>query len=149
MVSLFRDLPLAFSAHAIDADGDEGQRENLTHIEGHTAFKVYLYILGIFDKESECEDEREAKSEEETRTHTLWMLAIEPKTHEEEHEIGDGLGWRGILSTLSKINAQGTSVTLPMISEFMRLPKRIKQAVMGVAMAILSSTCHRFSRVRR
>ena len=91
VVSLFCSLPLAFSAHAINANGDEGQRENLTHIKGHTAFKVYLDVLGIFDKESECEDEREAKSEEETRSHTLWMLAIEPKTHEEEHEIGDGL----------------------------------------------------------
>ena len=91
VVSLFCRLPLAFSAHAIDTNGDEGEREYLTHIEGHTAFKVYLDVLGIFDKESECEDEREAKSEEETRTHTLRVLAIERKTHEEEHEIGDGL----------------------------------------------------------
>ena len=91
VVSLFCSLPLAFSAHAINANGDEGQRENLTHIEGHSAFKVYLYVFGIFDKESECEDEREAKSEEETRTHTLRVLAIEPNADEEEHEIGDGL----------------------------------------------------------
>ena len=84
VVSLFCSLPLAFSAHAIDADGDEGQRENLTHIEGHTAFKVYLYVFGIFDKESECEDEREAKSEEKACTYTLRALAVEPKAHEEE-----------------------------------------------------------------
>ena len=44
-----------------------------------------------------------------------------------------------MLSTCSKTNAQGKSVGLPMISEFIRLPRRMKQAVMGVATAIMSS----------
>ena len=47
------------------------------------------------------------------------------------------------------MNAQGTSVILPIISEFMRLPKRMKHAVSGVAMAMLSSTCQMFIFVRR
>ena len=56
----------------------------MTHIEEHTAFEVYLYVFGIFDKEAECEDKREAKSEEKACTHTLRALAVEPKAHEEE-----------------------------------------------------------------
>ena len=52
------------------------------------------------------------------------------------------------MSTFSKMKAQGTSVALPIISLFMRLPKRMKQAVVPVAMAMLSSTVHRLSLVR-
>jgi len=44
------------------------------------------------------------------------------------------------MSSRSKMNAQGTSVGLPMISEFIRLARRMQQAVMGVATAIMSST---------
>jgi hypothetical protein len=82
---------LLFSAHAIDANDDEGYRQNLTHIEQHTTLKVYLYIFGVFDEEAESEDERKAKSEEKACAHALWMLAIKPKSHKEKHEIGNGL----------------------------------------------------------
>ena len=44
------------------------------------------------------------------------------------------------MSTRSKMKAQGTSVALPKISLFIRLPKRMKQAVVPVAMAMLSAT---------
>ena len=51
-------------------------------------------------------------------------------------------GWRGSMSTRSKTNAHGTSVTLPIISEFIRFPILMRHAVSGVAMAMLSNTRH-------
>ena len=54
------------SKHAGDADDDEGNREKLAHIEGHTSLEVNLYILRVFDEEAEREDERQHEPEEES-----------------------------------------------------------------------------------
>ena len=53
-------------------------------------------------------------------------------------------GCLGSMSTLSKTKAQGRSVGLPIISEFIRLPRRMKHEVTGTAMEMLSSTVMTF-----
>jgi hypothetical protein len=55
----------------------------------------------------------------------------------------------GILDDLGADKAQSTSVTRPIISLFIRLPRRMKQAVVPVAMAMLSTTVHILSFVLR
>ena len=57
------------SYHTGYADDDEGNREQLPHIERHTCFEVNLYILRVFDEEAECEDEGQHEPEEESATH--------------------------------------------------------------------------------
>ena len=54
------------SNHAGNADDDEGNREQLAHIERHTCFEINLYILCVFDEEAEREDERQHEPEEES-----------------------------------------------------------------------------------
>lgn len=53
-----------FAADAEQADGDEWYGEKLSHVEQHTGFKVYLYIFGVFDKETHGKDERQTDAEE-------------------------------------------------------------------------------------
>ena len=54
------------SYHAGYADDDEGNGEQLAHVEQHARFEVYLYVLCVLDEEAECEDERQHEAEEET-----------------------------------------------------------------------------------
>ena len=49
-------LFLFSSYHAIDTQDDEGDAENLAHIDGEGGFEGFLNFLGVFDKESEGED---------------------------------------------------------------------------------------------
>ena len=71
---------------------------------------------------------------------------IEIPAHKEDNGVCNGfielarMAW--ILINFLEMKAQGTSVTLPIISLFIRFPNRMKQAVIGVAMAISSKTCH-------
>ncbi len=50
------------SDHAIGSQEDEGDREYLSHIDGERCFEGFLYLLGVFDEESEGEDIRQAKA---------------------------------------------------------------------------------------
>ena len=53
------------SPHAEDADKDEGDGEELSHVEWHIRLEVHLDVLGVLDEESECEDEGEHEAEVE------------------------------------------------------------------------------------
>ncbi len=42
--------------HAVDADNDEGDGENLSHVNGQGGFEGFLNLLGVLDEEAEGED---------------------------------------------------------------------------------------------
>ena len=44
------------SYHAIDAKDDEGDREDLAHVDGEWGFEGFLNLLGVLDEEAEGED---------------------------------------------------------------------------------------------
>jgi hypothetical protein len=46
------------SNHTGYADDDEGNGEQLAHIEQHARLEVYLYVLCVLDEEAERKDER-------------------------------------------------------------------------------------------
>ena len=76
--------------HAPKAEEDEGNAEDLAHVEKHSVLEVDLILLGVFDKYASCEDEEEAKAEEESCTHLLGIMAIEPPMNAEEESIAQG-----------------------------------------------------------
>ena len=59
--------------HAINAKYDEGNRKNLSHVDGERCLEGFLYLLGVFDEEAEGEDVCQAEAEVPTGTH-LWVL---------------------------------------------------------------------------
>ena len=73
--------------HAPKAEEDEGYTEDLTHVEKHSVLEVDLILLGVFDKYASCEDEEEAKSEEEACSYLLGIVTIEPPMDEKEYSV--------------------------------------------------------------
>lgn len=117
-------------------------------------FPRFLHLFEELDEEAEREDGRQAVAEEIAGAHFLAVAAIEPQAGEEENKIGDGFVKlsrmaRYDVAVVGEDEAPGYVSRRPTISEFMRLPSRIKHAVMGVAMAMLSSTRIRFTFIRR
>ena len=77
--------------HEPRADEDEGDAQNLTHIEGQTGLEGLLNLLGVLDEEAEGEDEEEAEAEEEARAHTVRTPTVEHPAEHEVDSVGDGL----------------------------------------------------------
>ena len=112
--SVFRKRLCSFSfqrmPNAPYADDDEGNAEQLSHVEEHARLPCFLYIFRIFDEETEGENLCQTETEEETRTHfegRAFFLSpeIEPQADKEETGIGDGfveLSWmpRKLVNTL-------------------------------------------------
>lgn len=66
--------------HKSDASDDEGQAEELSHVERHAFLEVHLFFLDEFDEEAEGEDEGEAKSGMEAgagRNAVVRLLALD------------------------------------------------------------------------
>ena len=82
--------PLA-APHTADAEDDEGDGENLAHVEWEGGFESFLHFLGVFDEETGGEDIRQTETEEESRAHLLWHLAVNIPADEEKQGIGDSL----------------------------------------------------------
>ena len=61
-MSLCRDLLLG-PEHAADTNDDEGDREDLTHVERQRGLEGFLDLLGVLDEETEGEDIRQTEAE--------------------------------------------------------------------------------------
>ena len=68
---LFGTLHPLASPHAEDADGDEGDGEELAHVEWHGRLEVHLDVLGVLDEEAEGEDEGKDETEVEAGAYGL------------------------------------------------------------------------------
>ena len=121
----------------------------MAHIDEHGGFPGFLYLFGIFDEETGREDGSQAETEKRIPCRLSADIYDKYVSDDEKYEIADGfielagMAWQHV-DTLEN-ECQGTSVGLPMISEFIRLPKRINMALAGVAMAMLSNTRMMFS----
>ena len=82
--------PLA-SNHAGDADGDDGDGEELSHVERHASLEGLLDVLEELDDETRREDERQAESDIESGADLLRMLLVESIDDEEEDGVTDSL----------------------------------------------------------
>ena len=89
--SLFLFFHSSALPHAPQSDDDEGDAQELTHIEEHAVLEGNLIFLGVLDEDAGSEDEREAEAEEESRADALGIVAIEPPVDDEEQGVAQGL----------------------------------------------------------
>ncbi len=78
------------SPHAPEAQQDEGDAEELAHIEEHAVLEVHLVLLGIFDENAAGEYHEEAEAEEEARADQARTAAVDVPSYEEETSIAEG-----------------------------------------------------------
>ena len=95
-VVLFRQVArfahlFACPDHAIDAENNERNAEELAHVEEHARLEAYLNVFGVLDEEAEGEDERDAEAEIEAFAHGNLPAAIAIPAHKEEQGVGQGL----------------------------------------------------------
>ena len=81
--------------HTIGTDEDEGDGEQLTHVEKHVGLPGFLHVLGVFNEEAEGEDIGQAESEIPARSHA-WLASLlasfVDSPHDEEQDgVGNGL----------------------------------------------------------
>ena len=90
--------------HAPTAEEDEGDAEELTHVESHAALEIDLLLLEELDEEAEGEDGGEAKAEMEAGARSgfrcqgrgarsesgLVGVPIDEGSKDEDDEVGDG-----------------------------------------------------------
>ena len=79
------------SPHAPKAEEDEGNTEDLTHIEEHSVLEIDLVLLSVFDKDAGSEDEEEAEAEEESRANLLRLTAVEKPMNAKEKRVAQSL----------------------------------------------------------
>lgn len=77
--------------HTEETKEDEGNAEQLTHVEEHAVLEIYLIFLGVLDEDASSEDEEEAEAEEETSTDLLRLTTIEIPMYAKENGIAEGL----------------------------------------------------------
>ena len=77
--------------HAADADDDEGDAENLTHVEWQRGLEGFLDLLRVLDEETEGEDVRQAQSEIPARADALRILLVQPPHQSKQYAVGDSL----------------------------------------------------------
>ena len=73
------------SDHTENSDNDEGDAEQLSHIEGQAVLEIHLIDFGEFNEETSCENQREAQTEEKAGTHFLRSAAVDEPSHKEEY----------------------------------------------------------------
>ena len=67
MIVLYVSFSHPFSTHhARHSDDDEGNGEQLSHIEGHSCLEIDLVGLRVFDEEAERENQREDEAKVKT-----------------------------------------------------------------------------------
>ena len=93
--------------HAPHADGDEGNGQELSHVEKHVLLEAHLHVLRKLYEEAEGEDQGQAETEEKACAHALSMAAVEVPAYEEEHKIGYRLVE---LSRMSRLGAHGAGL---------------------------------------
>lgn len=67
MIVLYVSFSHPFSTHhARHTDDDEGNGEQLSHVEGHSCLEIDLVGLRVFDEEAERENQRENEAKVKT-----------------------------------------------------------------------------------
>ena len=74
-----------------DTNYHERYAQLLSEVKGHGRFFRHLYVFGVFNKETESEDQRQTQSEEEPGAHTSGIFAIEIPADWEEQGVCYGL----------------------------------------------------------
>lgn len=82
--SFFRSL--CAGSDAPYTGDDERNAQYLSHIHRQTCLECYLNLLGIFDEETEGEDESKAKTEIETGAYALRSSLLVDEEDEEEKQ---------------------------------------------------------------
>ena len=59
----FGSVLLPSTYHAPDAEDDERNGENLSHVDGQRGLEGFLYLLGVLNEEAEGEDIGQAEAE--------------------------------------------------------------------------------------
>ena len=77
--------------HAINAKYDEGNRKNLSHVDGERCLEGFLYLLGVFDEEAEGEDVCQAEAEVPTGANLLRHLLVELPHDDKQNGVCDSL----------------------------------------------------------
>ena len=77
--------------HAEETEEDEGNTEELPHVEEHAVLEIYLIFLGVLDEDASSEDEEEAETEEEACTYLLGLTTIEVPMYAKEEGIAESL----------------------------------------------------------
>ena len=143
--------------YEIKPQQDERNAQHLPHVDRHGVLELYLTFFEKLDKETESEYQGDAKPEIEAFADSVFPLPVYPDHDAEEQEIGKRFVKLSRMPGLevdlledkcprqcgrhcSKTNAQGNVVGIPMISEFIRLARRMKPAATGAAMPNISST---------
>ena len=77
--------------HTPDSKDDEGNRENLSHVEWERGLEGFLDLLGVFDEKAEGEDIRQTEAEIPTCADLLWHSLMQIPHNAKEDSVGDGL----------------------------------------------------------
>ena len=77
--------------HTPYTEHDEGNAEELAHIERHAYLEVALHLLEELHKEAEGEDGSEAVAKEESCAHLARYTLVEIPADKSEQRIGDSL----------------------------------------------------------
>lgn len=70
---------------------NEWYAQLLSEVKSHGRFFRHLYVFGVFNKETESENQRQAQSEEEPGTHSSGIFAIEIPADGKEQGVCYGL----------------------------------------------------------
>ena len=72
------------SVHTIDAQCDERDTQNLSHVNRQTCLEGFLYFLGLFNEESGNENISETETEIKSGTYLLRIFTIKYPTNYEK-----------------------------------------------------------------
>ena len=75
----------------IDADDDEGNGENLSHVDGQRGLEGFLNLLGVLDEEAEGEDVGQAEAEVPACANLLRPLLMQCPHNDKQQGVGNGL----------------------------------------------------------
>ena len=85
--------------HAPDAEDDEGNGENLSHVNGQRGLEGFLYLLSVLNEEAEGEDVGQAEAEVPAGAYLgvlgagCWVLGVgAPLVDDPQDDLEQGVG---------------------------------------------------------
>jgi len=77
--------------HTVDTDDDEGDGEDLSHVDGQGGLEGFLKLLRVLYQETEGEDVRQTEAEVPARADFLGPLLMQCPHDDKQQGVGDGL----------------------------------------------------------
>ena len=74
-----------------DACDDEGDGEQLAHVQEHRLLELDLRLLDEFDQEAAAEAAQQEEAEEESAVHLVQLVLVDPDHDHAEQQVGEGL----------------------------------------------------------